>query len=646
VHVALPIRLLQRQKMSASVAGGWVEIQQLVDQKAVTLSGTAGIGQAERRMHGSARIPGSIWRIAYGNAETAGEGDAYLVFWGAPLCGVMVGIVLILLQARRLRKGLQTDQATIVSLMDRALKGESVRAASAVVAELQGSMDLIEHMARKAAKSRMLGAAVSTAKKSAAEDQAATTAPASGDVTPLSPAARQVRPEIFRAYDIRGVVGESLTPEVVYELGRAIGSMAYDRGEQTVIIGRDGRNSGPDLSVALSRGLMASGRDVLNIGMVPTPVVYFATHFLDSNSGVMLTGSHNPPDYNGLKVVIDGETLSGNDIQELRRLIESGELLQGEGMQQEQDLIPDYLTRITEDVQTARPLKVVLDCGNGVGGIIAPAMLRAMGCEVVELYCDVDGDFPNHHPDPGRPENLKMLISKVQSLGADLGLALDGDGDRIGVVDSSGRIIWPDRLLMLFARDVLSRQPGADVIYDVKSSRHLASEILSHGGRPLMWKTGHSLIKAKMKETGALLAGEMSGHIFFRERWYGFDDGIYSCARLLEILSADPRSSAEVFDDLPDSVNTPELNMEMTESSKFELIEKLSSGGFFEDAKLTTIDGVRVEFEYGWGLIRASNTTPAVVFRFEAEDVAELEKIQGLFRQRLLEIDPELKLPF
>ncbi|MES9886544.1 MAG: phosphomannomutase/phosphoglucomutase, partial [Candidatus Sedimenticola sp. 6PFRAG1] len=336
---------------------------------------------------------------------------------------------------------------------------------------------------------------------------------------------------IFLAYDIRGVVGETLTPDVVFELGRAIGSEAYDRGQQTVIVGRDGRDSGEELSEALCRGLMDSGRDVVRIGVVPTPLLYFATHFLGSNTGVMITGSHNPVEYNGLKIVVGGEALEGDSIQALGQRIESGNLLQGNGMEQEQELIQDYIARVTEDVQLARPLKVVVDSGNGSAGLVAPDLLRALGCDVIELFSEIDGSFPNHHPDPSKPENLQTLITMVRERKADIGVAFDGDGDRLGVVDSDGKIIWPDRLLMLFARDVLARQPGSDVIFDVKSTRHLATEVLGYGGRPIMWKTGHSPIKAKMKETGALLAGEMSGHIFFRERWYGFDDGVYSCAR-------------------------------------------------------------------------------------------------------------------
>ncbi|MCW8908793.1 MAG: phosphomannomutase/phosphoglucomutase [Sedimenticola sp.] len=452
---------------------------------------------------------------------------------------------------------------------------------------------------------------------------------------------------IFRAYDIRGVVGDTLTEEVVYQIGRAIGSEARDQGQQTVVVARDGRHSGAGLLKALAEGLMASGCDVLDIGMVPTPVLYFATHYLGTKSGVMITGSHNPPEYNGLKIVINGSALSGETIAGLRQRIEQGRFTEGHGALQEQDLLPDYMQRILDDVQMSRPLKVVVDCGNGVAGVVAPALFQALGCEVIPLYCKVDGDFPNHHPDPGKPENLQDLINMVRERKADLGVAFDGDGDRLGVVDAGGKVIWPDRLLMLLARDVLSRQPGGDVIYDVKSSRHLADEILSYGGRPIMWKTGHSLIKAKMRETGALLAGEMSGHIFIAERWYGFDDGLYSCARLLELLSMEPMSVSEVFSALPESVSTPELNLTFaSEGENFALMQKLADSVDFADAKVTDIDGLRIEFEDGWGLVRPSNTTPAVVFRFEADSKASLQQIQQRFKQWLLAADPALKLPF
>jgi len=359
-----------------------------------------------------------------------------------------------------------------------------------------------------------------------------------------------------------------------------------------------------------------------------------------------VTGSHNPPDYNGLKIVIDGETLSGESIQDLRERIEAGNFISGQGSVETIDVVPDYIERIRGDVSLARPLKVVVDCGNGVAGGVVPELLRGLGCEVAELFCEVDGNFPNHHPDPSKVENLRELISAVRDNAADIGLAFDGDGDRLGVVTSSGKIIWPDRVLMLYAQDILDRNPGGQIIYDVKCTRFLDAIIREHGGRPLMWKTGHSFIKAKIKESGALLAGEMSGHIFINERWYGFDDGLYAGARLLEILAKDPRSSAAVFADLPDSVNTPELNVPMQEGEPPVFIERLLENAHFEGASISTIDGLRADFEDGWGLVRASNTTPVLVLRFEADNEAALQRIMGEFRRVMLQVNAGLQLPF
>ncbi|AFP32491.1 phosphomannomutase/phosphoglucomutase [Marinobacter sp. BSs20148] len=452
--------------------------------------------------------------------------------------------------------------------------------------------------------------------------------------------------DIFRAYDIRGIVDETLTEAGVELIGQAIGSEALARGVSALCVGYDGRHSSPGLADAVARGLMASGCDVIHVGAVPTPVLYFATHQLDTGSGVMVTGSHNPSNYNGLKIMLGGETLSGDAIKALHRRILNGNLAQGSGSQSSEDVRRAYLDTIVGDIAVAAPLKVVVDAGNGIAGELGPMLIDELGCDVIPLYCDVDGDFPNHHPDPGKPENLRDLIAKVEQEGADLGIAFDGDGDRIGVVTNRGRIIWPDRLLMLFARDVVSRNPGADVLYDVKCSRRLAGVISQAGGRPVMWKTGHSLMKAKMRETGALLAGEMSGHIFFAERWYGFDDGLYAAARLLEILGIEDRHSDEVFEDFPEDVSTPELNIEVTEASKFGIVERLSAQGEFDDGSISTIDGVRVEYGDGWGLCRASNTTPALVLRFEAESEEALERIKTVFREQLGQVAPELNVTF
>jgi phosphomannomutase/phosphoglucomutase len=453
---------------------------------------------------------------------------------------------------------------------------------------------------------------------------------------------------IFRAYDIRGIVGKTLTKEVVYDIGRALGTQAKEQGCKTVVVGRDGRTSSPALAEALVNGIIATGLNVLDIGMVPTPVLYFVARHTEGRCGAMVTGSHNPADYNGLKIVINGETLAGEKIQQLKSCIANQAYATGTpgSIEQNSQFSTEYLGVISEDIHIGRPMTVVLDCGNGVAGELGPKLLKTLGCEVQELFCDIDGTFPNHHPDPSNPKNLTELIATVKHYKADIGIAFDGDGDRLGVVDSNGKIIWPDRQMMLFAKDVLSGKPGSEIIYDVKCTRHLADQIIKFGGRPTMWKTGHSLMKAKLKETGAKLAGEMSGHIFFNDRWFGFDDALYSAARLLEILSKDTRSSAEVFADFPDSINTPELNVALEEGENFTFIDSLFKAANFTGGRITDIDGMRVDFQDGWGLVRASNTTPSLVIRFEADSEAAMHSIQEQFRQLMKKIKPDIALPF
>jgi phosphomannomutase/phosphoglucomutase len=457
----------------------------------------------------------------------------------------------------------------------------------------------------------------------------------------------RVAPEIFKAYDIRGVVDRALTEEAVELIGRALGSLAREKGARSgIAVGRDGRLSGPRLAHALAQGIRASGVDVHDIGMVTTPMAYFAAYHLGTGSAVAVTGSHNPPDYNGLKMVIDGVTLFAETIQGLRERIETGRFETGSGALHTADVREAYLERVTGDVKLARPMKIVVDCGNGVAGSIAPELYRRLGCEVDELYCEVDGRFPNHHPDPSQPENLRDVVARLKATDAELGLAFDGDGDRLGVVVKDGGIIYADRQLMLFARDVLARVPGGTVIYDVKCTRNLAPWIRRHGGKPVLWKTGHSLIKSKMRELGAPLAGEMSGHAFFGERWYGFDDGVYAGARLLEILSRS-RDPSAVLNALPDSVTTPELNIKLAEGEPHRLIAELQASAQFPGAdEVIKLDGVRVEYADGFGLARASNTTPVIVLRFEAQDAAGLERIQAEFRRVLRAAKPGVELPF
>ncbi|MBA4143228.1 MAG: phosphomannomutase/phosphoglucomutase [Nitrosospira sp.] len=453
-------------------------------------------------------------------------------------------------------------------------------------------------------------------------------------------------PEIFKAYDIRGVFGKTLTAETVEAIGHAIGSEACARGISSIAIGRDGRLSGPELAQALARGLQKSGTDVMDVGMVATPMLYFAAHTLCNSSGVMVTGSHNPPDYNGLKMVLGGETLAAEAIQALRLRLEKDDFTYGRGGYSKHDIAETYLDRIAGDVKLTRPMKIIVDCGNGVPGRYAPALYRRLGCEVTELFCEVDGTFPHHHPDPSVPENLEDLIQALKTTGAEIGLAFDGDGDRLGVVTKSGTIIYPDRQLMLFAADVLSRNPGGRIIFDVKCTRNLAPWIEQHGGEPIMWKTGHSFIKRKLKETGALLAGEMSGHIFFNERWYGFDDGLYAGARLLELLSSHADINVSL-NAIPDTLSTPELQIRLREGENYTVIAQLQNTARFDDPeRIITTDGLRVEYKDGFGLARSSNTMPVIVLRFEADNEAALKRIQEDFRRVILQVIPDAALPY
>ena len=452
--------------------------------------------------------------------------------------------------------------------------------------------------------------------------------------------------EIFKAYDIRGIVDKTLTAANVEAIGRAIGSEAHARGLESIAIGRDGRLSGLSLSAALIKGILNSGVNVVDVEMVATPMLYFAAHEHCGYSGVMVTGSHNPPEYNGFKIVLGGETLAADSIQSLCKRIENNDLTHGEGKYAKLDCSGNYLKRIVDDIKLDRPMKIVVDCGNGVAGAFAPELYRKLGCEVIVLFSEVDGTFPNHHPDPSAPDNLNDVINTLANSDAEIGLAFDGDGDRLGIVTKQGNIIYPDRQLMLFAADVLSRNPGGKIIYDVKCTRNLAPWIERHNGVPIMWKTGHSLIKSKLKETNALLAGEMSGHFFIKERWYGFDDALYAGARLLELLSH-VEDIDGVLNSLPDSVNTPELQIKVEEGENHALIAALQQNADFSRAQqIVTIDGLRVEYADGFGLARASNTTPVIVLRFEADNEQSLESIKQDFRNNILRVKPDAALPF
>jgi phosphomannomutase/phosphoglucomutase len=465
-------------------------------------------------------------------------------------------------------------------------------------------------------------------------------------MTQQTMAASELPHEIFKAYDIRGIVDKTLTTNITRLIGLAFGTEARQKGVDTVVVARDGRLSGPSLITALTDGLQSSGINVIDIGMVPTPVLYFATYQLKTGTGIMITGSHNPPEYNGLKMVMAGETLSGERIQGLKQRIIAGEFASGQGTRDTLDLKQDYMERILSEGTLPRSIHVVVDCGNGVASELAVPLLSRLGCEVTSLYCETDGNFPNHHPDPSQPDTLNDLIAKLSETGADVGLAFDGDGDRLGLVTPAGKIIWPDRQLILFALDIIKDNPGAHIIYDVKCSRTVPAMIKQAGGKPEMWKTGHSFIKARLRETNAELAGEMSGHVFFNDHWYGFDDGLYAAVRMLRILASDERDANAIFDSLPDTVNTPELGLKMAEGEHYKLIDELVANADFPDAEVSKIDGLRVDFANGFGLIRASNTTPTVVMRFEGDDEAALGMIQDRFRDLFNATRPGLKLPF
>ena len=597
----------------------------------------------------SASIPGTAWVVAVRPSTAAENGSVDYGAMRVPAVALLVALALLgfgyaKLRARRRTGPMRTGPARAETEYQGAIK-------SILSGDFPGLERLLPGLASPGESGAPLSFGLSgddVTTLPAPEQSAAAALTTDIAVAPAKASVGGISPTIFRTYDIRGIVGTQLTEDAVRRIGRAFGSEAAAVGQQTVIVARDGRSSSVALQAALVAGLRESGRDVLDIGLTPTPVLYFATNYLDTRTGVMVTGSHNPAEYNGLKMVLDGRTISGEAIQAIRRRIETDDYTSGAGTLEQTEIIPDYIRRISEDIPVSLgdSLKVVVDCGNGVPGIVAPHLLRAIGHDVIELYCEVDGDFPNHHPDPSQPENLEDLIAIVKHEQADLGLAFDGDGDRLGVVDRNGTIIWPDRQMMLYAMDILARNPGATIIYDVKCSKHLGEFIRAHGGEPLMWKTGHSLIKAKMIETGALLAGEMSGHIFFKERWYGFDDALYGAARLLEILVNANEPPEAIFARLPGGVATPELRLDMPEHRHEAFMAEIKAAAQFPDAEVSEIDGLRVDLPHGFGLIRPSNTTPCLVLRFEGDDDHALAAVKDRFRALLLGLDANLKLPF
>lgn len=639
LFLALDVSLLQDSLANFAFPAGYWEVWQPVGQGGVRVLSSIGSQPSDvTEPLLETEIPGTGWLLAFWDPSSPVEGAKFSVTAYGWVASASMALLVVFIFVARKRRVATAEQAA-----------EGTCHAHAI--------EVIEESQLATVPSPAHNSSDATAEASALEAFEGNT---DGEFIPEKEVketglkepsgAANLPSAIFRAYDVRGRVDETLTPEIVTMLGHAIGSeaKAQDPTQQAVIVGYDARLSSSTLCEALIRGLLAAGCDVVNIGQVPTPVVYFATHYLQTGNGVVVTGSHNPPEYNGLKIMVGGQILSGRQITALRDRIESGELSTGRGNEQVMDVVDEYVRAIAEDIPVAlgNAFQIVVDCGNSVAGELAPKLYRALGHDVIELHCEVDGQFPNHHPDPSQPENLSDLTEKVLETGADLGLAFDGDGDRLGVVDSKGTIIWPDRQMMLFAKDILAQHPGAPVVYDVKCSNYLKQIITQAGGEPVMWKSGHSYIRKKMQEVGAPLAGELTGHIFFSDRWYGFDDAFYAGARLLELLIASSEAPHKVFSKLPGAYSTPELRIDLGEREHMEIMARLMATDLFPDAVVDRLDGLRVSYPDGWGLVRASNTTPSLVLRFEGDSQDALERIQGVFKQRLLEFEPKLVMPF
>lgn len=607
---------------------------------------------------GAVEVPDSIWKVSYGTDPDTGGMGGLLTMASVVAAGALALLLSVFLQWRALARDLRADMGTLVNLGEAIMRRENGAARPAHVASTRDAIALLSQYARESrempatAGAPAVRRAVPMAGLPESRTQGMEVEELDSDPAELLGARLRKAPKIdipdtlFRAYDVRGVVGQALTAPFAELLGQAVATLVQEQGGHRVAVARDARPSSPQLAEALVRGLNAGGCDVLDIGQAPTPLLYFAMHTQPVQAGVVVTGSHNPADYNGFKIVIGDRVLDGDELLALRRRMLEGAFSQGNGSVERADLVGEYVEAVVREVQLARPLKVVVDAGNGVAGDLAVATLEALGCEVVPLFCEPDGSFPNHHPDPSQPDNLASLMLEVQAQDADIGIALDGDGDRLGVIDNTGANVWPDSILMLLAADILGRHPGVDILYDVKSSRHLASFILGHGGRPIMWKSGHSRMRAKMLETGALLGGEFSGHLFIKERWFGFDDGVYAAVRVLELLALEPRGASELFAELPSSPSTPEYHLMLEEGQSRELMRALDAHKVFDDARLVELDGLRVEFGSGWGLIRPSNTTPSLTFRFEADDERSLEEIKSRFRDLLRRVAPDMQAPF
>ena len=615
-------------------------------------------GQDGPLTEGAVEVPDSIWKVSYGTDPDTGGMGGLLTMASVVAAGGLALLLSVFLQWRALARDLRADMGTLVNLGEAILRRENGAARQAQVASTRDAIALLSQYARESREMPATAAAPAVRRAvpmgglPQSRTQGMEVEELDSDPAELLAARPRKAPKIdipdtlFRAYDVRGVVGQALTGPFAELLGQAVATLVQEQGGHRVAVARDARPSSPQLAEALVRGLNAGGCDVLDIGQAPTPLLYFAMHTQPVQAGVVVTGSHNPADYNGFKIVIGDRVLDGDELLALRRRMLEGVFSQGNGSIERIDLVAEYVEAVVREVQLARPLKVVVDAGNGVAGDLAVATLEALGCEVVPLFCEPDGSFPNHHPDPSQPDNLASLMLEVQAQDADIGIALDGDGDRLGVIDNTGANVWPDSILMLLAADILGRHPGVDILYDVKSSRHLASFILGHGGRPIMWKSGHSRMRAKMLETGALLGGEFSGHLFIKERWFGFDDAVYAAVRVLELLALEPRGASELFAELPSSPSTPEYHLMLEEGQSRELMRALDAHKVFDDARLVELDGLRVEFGSGWGLIRPSNTTPSLTFRFEADDERSLEEIKSRFRDLLRRVAPDMQAPF
>lgn len=660
ILASLRFDFLQSILEAAQISNGIIELKQQNASLAKT-----GEGSDNESLSEQIEVVQTPWSIHYSPEKSHGLFSnaiiAAIIFFPA----LFIGLALFFAYSN-ITKLLKQDQRTILNAVKDLLAGKTVGNYPINLKELKSSVSTMMKFKRVVEKDGTDFSAESKTKKeinelfdSQDDNSEPTKTEHATEEDNISPTDEQTTlpPEIveqkststiFRAYDIRGIAEKTLTEEIMFDIGRAVASEVKEKNINTIVVGRDGRLSSPAFTDSLTKGITSTGVNVLDLGLVPSPLVYFVTQHTEGKSGIVVTASHNPAEYNGLKITIDGETLAGERIQQIKQRIDDENYITGStgSIDQNNMFINEYIGIISEDIHLVRPMKVVIDCGNGATGELAPTLLKTLGCEVIKLFCDIDGNFPNHHPDPTNPENLKDLISAVQQHKADIGLAFDGDGDRLGVIDTQGKIIWADRQLMLYAQDVLKNKPTAEIIYDVKCSRHLKEHIIKCGGRPSICRTGHSFMKAKIKETGAALAGEMSGHIFFNDRWFGFDDALYAAARLIGILSADTRSSSDVFADLPESVSTPELNIELNEGENVLLMDQFLSNANFDGAKLLTIDGVRADFVDGWGLIRASNTMPALSLRFEADNDESLARIQSLFKDLLDQIKPGIDTPF